>query len=173
MKIVIVGGVAGGATAAARLRRLNEQAEIVVFERSGYISYANCGLPYYIGGVISAPEALTLQTPESFFARPFPIDVQIARAAFFFTSEVPHARFVKDDLSARLNTFVYPSDKTESGRSFDDPFPIKGACGIPVCVECGIVGEKHHIRLFVGKPLSEREEFFRVIRRDEIIRVQP
>ena len=69
MKVVIVGGVAGGATAAARIRRLDEQAEIVVFERSGYISYANCGLPYYIGGVIEDASELTLQTPESFFAR--------------------------------------------------------------------------------------------------------
>ncbi len=69
MKVVIVGGVAGGATAAARIRRLDEQAEIIVFERSGYISYANCGLPYYIGGVIEDPEELTLQTPESFFSR--------------------------------------------------------------------------------------------------------
>ncbi len=69
MKVVIVGGVAGGATAAARIRRLDEQAEILVFERSGYISYANCGLPYYIGGVIEDPEDLTLQTPESFFSR--------------------------------------------------------------------------------------------------------
>lgn len=68
-KVVIVGGVAGGATAAARIRRLDEQAEIVVFERSGFISYANCGLPYYIGGVIEDPEDLTLQTPESFLSR--------------------------------------------------------------------------------------------------------
>ena len=69
MKVVIVGGVAGGATAAARLRRLDEKAEIVVFERSGYISYANCGLPYYIGGSIANPKALTLQTPGSFLSR--------------------------------------------------------------------------------------------------------
>src|SRR5574344_2342972 len=69
MKVVIVGGVAGGATAAARIHRLNEQAEIVVFERSGYISYANCGLPYYIGDVITDRSDLTLQTPESFFSR--------------------------------------------------------------------------------------------------------
>ena len=69
MKIVIVGGVAGGATAAARIRRLDEQAEIVVFERSGYISYANCGLPYYIGDVITDNSELTLQTPESFYSR--------------------------------------------------------------------------------------------------------
>ena len=76
MKVVIIGGVAGGATAAARLRRLDETAEIVVFERSGYVSYANCGLPYYIGGVIENPEALTLQTPESFFAR-FRVDMRV------------------------------------------------------------------------------------------------
>jgi len=76
MKVIIVGGVAGGATAAARLRRLDEQAEIVVFERSGYISYANCGLPYYIGGVIEDPKALTLQTPESFFSR-FRVDMRV------------------------------------------------------------------------------------------------
>ena len=69
MKVVIIGGVAGGATAAARLRRLDEQAEIIILERSGYISYANCGLPYYIGGEITDREALTLQTPASFWAR--------------------------------------------------------------------------------------------------------
>lgn len=76
MKVVIVGGVAGGATAAARIRRLDEHAQIVVFERSGYISYANCGLPYYIGGIIEDPEALTLQTPESFFSR-FRVDMKV------------------------------------------------------------------------------------------------
>ena len=76
MKVIIVGGVAGGATAAARIRRLNEHAEITVFERSGYISYANCGLPYYIGYVITDPEELTLQTPESFFKR-FRINMKI------------------------------------------------------------------------------------------------
>ena len=75
VKVVIVGGVAGGATAAARLRRLDEAAEIVVFERSGYISYANCGLPYYIGGTIADKSALTLQTPESFRAR-FNVDMR-------------------------------------------------------------------------------------------------
>ena len=69
MKVVIIGGVAGGATAAARIRRLDEQAEIVVFERSGFISYANCGLPYYIGGTIEDEKDLTLQTPDSFWKR--------------------------------------------------------------------------------------------------------
>ena len=76
MKVVIIGGVAGGATAAARLRRLNEEAEIVMLERSGYVSYANCGLPYYIGGTIQNEKALTLQTPES-FKRRFNVDVRV------------------------------------------------------------------------------------------------
>ena len=76
MKVIIVGGVAGGATAAARIRRLDEEAEIVVFERSGFVSYANCGLPYYIGGVITDQRELTLQTPQSFFSR-FRIDVRV------------------------------------------------------------------------------------------------
>ena len=76
MRVLIVGGVAGGATAAARIRRLDENAEITVFERSGYISYANCGLPYYIGDVITDPEELTLQTPESFFSR-FRINMKV------------------------------------------------------------------------------------------------
>ena len=76
MKVVIVGGVAGGATAAARLRRLDETAEIVVFERSGFITNANCGLPYYIGGVIEDEAELTLQTPESFYER-FRVQVKV------------------------------------------------------------------------------------------------
>lgn len=65
MKYLIVGGVAGGASTAARLRRLDESAEIIMFERGDYISYANCGLPYYIGEVIYEREKLFVQTPES------------------------------------------------------------------------------------------------------------
>ena len=80
MKVVIIGGVAGGATAAARIRRLDERAEIVMLERSGYISYANCGLPYYVGGVIADAGELTLQTPES-FRRRFHIDVRVRHEA--------------------------------------------------------------------------------------------
>ena len=76
MKVIIVGGVAGGASAAARLRRLDEKAEIIIFERSNYISYANCGLPYYIGGIIEDEGDLTLQTPDSFRSR-FRIDVRV------------------------------------------------------------------------------------------------
>ena len=76
MKVVIVGGVAGGATAAARLRRLDEKAEIIIFERTGYVSYANCGLPYYIGGAIEDFDDLTLQSPEGFKNR-YRIDVRV------------------------------------------------------------------------------------------------
>lgn len=80
MKILIIGGVAGGATAAARIRRLDEQAEIIVLERSGFVSYANCGLPYYVGGAIENKRALTLQTPESFRTR-FRVDVRVKNEA--------------------------------------------------------------------------------------------
>ena len=105
MKVIIVGGVAGGATAAARIRRLDERAEIVVFERSGFISYATCGLPYYIGGVIEDPDALTLQTPESFFRR------------FRIRMKVHHEV-----------TAIHPDRKTvtvknlESGESFEESY---------------------------------------------------
>lgn len=105
MKIVIIGGVAGGATAAARIRRLDEHAEIIIFERSGYISYANCGLPYYIGDVITDPEELTLQTPESFFSR------------FRIIMKVRHEV-----------TAIHPDKKTvsvknlETGEDFEEPY---------------------------------------------------
>ncbi|HOV80835.1 MAG TPA: FAD-dependent oxidoreductase, partial [Bacillota bacterium] len=75
-KIVIVGGVAGGATAAARLRRLDEFAEIIIFERGPHVSFANCGLPYYIGGVIEKKNSLLVQTPES-MRRRYNIDVRV------------------------------------------------------------------------------------------------
>ena len=76
MKVLIVGGVAGGAGTAARLRRNDEHAEIIMFEKGPYISFANCGLPYYIGGVITDKAKLQLQTPESFHAR-FDVDVRV------------------------------------------------------------------------------------------------
>lgn len=90
MKVVIVGGVAGGATAAARIRRLDEQADITVFEKSGFISYANCGLPYYIGGVISDKQHLTLQTPENFYRR-FQVKIKIHHEV---TAIFPHTKTV-------------------------------------------------------------------------------
>ncbi|MEA4994586.1 MAG: FAD-dependent oxidoreductase [Oscillibacter sp.] len=105
MKVVIIGGVAGGATAAARIRRLDEKAEIVVFERSGYVSYANCGLPYYVGGIIEDPEELTLQTPESFFAR-FRVDMRVRH-------EVTALHPERKTVTVR---------KLESGEEFEEPY---------------------------------------------------
>ena len=86
MKYVIIGGVAGGATAAARLRRIDEQAEIILLEKGKYISYANCGLPYYIGGVIAEREKLLVQTPASFGKR-FRIDVRVENEVIAIDSE--------------------------------------------------------------------------------------
>ena len=76
MTCVVIGGVAGGASAAARLRRLDEQAEIIVFERSGYVSFANCGLPYFLSGAIAERRSLLLQSPESLRAN-FDLDVRV------------------------------------------------------------------------------------------------
>ena len=86
MKVVIIGGVAGGASCAARLRRLNEDAEIIMLERGPYISFANCGLPYYVGKEISARENLLLQTPERFKAR-FNIDARVYNEALSINRE--------------------------------------------------------------------------------------
>lgn len=114
MKILIIGGVAGGATAAARLRRLSEDAEIVVIERSGYVSYANCGLPYYIGGTIRSKDALTLQTPESFYER-FRIDVRVREEA------------VKIDTAAKTVTIRRISDGTVYTEVYDKLILSPGA----------------------------------------------
>ena len=89
MKIVIVGGVAGGMSAATRLRRLNEDAEIIVLEKSGHVSYANCGLPYFVGGVIEEEDSLLLQTPESLHSR-FRLDVRVHTEALSIDSANKH-----------------------------------------------------------------------------------
>lgn len=147
MKVVIIGGVAGGATAAARIRRLDEHAEIIVFERSGYVSYANCGLPYYIGGVIRDAGELTLQTPESFWDR-FRIIMKI-----------------KHEVTA-----IHPERKTvtvrelETGRIFEESYdklllspgakPIKPAPsgeGADSLFTLRTVGDTLRIRQFVEK----------------------
>ena len=105
MKVVIVGGVAGGASAAARLRRLDEKAEILVFERSGHVSYANCGLPYYIGGVITDQKSLTLQTPESFWNR-FRIRVKVRHEVVAIHPQ-EHVVQVRDLVTGREFTETY------------------------------------------------------------------
>ena len=86
MKIVIIGGVAGGMSAAARLRRLDEKSDIVVIEKSGYVSFANCGLPYYIGGVIEEKENLLLETPYTLKEK-FNLDVRVKSEAVSINRE--------------------------------------------------------------------------------------
>ena len=99
MRVVIIGGVAGGMSAATRLRRLDESAEIIVLERSGHVSYANCGLPYYIGGVISDENKLYLQTPDSLHKR-FRLDVRVNHEVIDISSE-KKAVIVRDLLSTQ------------------------------------------------------------------------
>jgi len=114
MKTVIVGGVAGGMSAATRLRRLDESAEIVVFERSGHVSFANCGLPYYVGGVITDRGSLLLQTPASLKAR-FGLDVRV-------NSEV-----VAIDRSAKTVTVTNFADGRSYTESYDALILAPGA----------------------------------------------
>lgn len=114
MKVIIVGGVAGGATAAARLRRLDESAEIIMIERSGYVSYANCGLPYYIGGTITDRSKLTLQTPQSFRNR-FDIDARVRQEV------------VSIDRAARTVTIRRLDDGTEYVEGYDKLILSPGA----------------------------------------------
>ncbi|MBN9303360.1 MULTISPECIES: DsrE/DsrF/DrsH-like family protein [Dysgonomonas] len=104
MKILIIGGVAGGATAAARLRRMDENAQIILFERGEYVSYANCGLPYYIGGTISERDRLFVQTVDGFINR-FNIDIRVR-------SEV--TSFDLKDKTVKVHDIAANRDYTES-----------------------------------------------------------
>ena len=106
MKVLIVGGVAGGMSAATRLRRLKEDAEIIIFEQGPHVSYANCGLPYHIGEVIEAEESLLLQTPESLHAR-FNLDVRV------------NNRVTKIDRESKQVTVANLKDNTEYQESYD------------------------------------------------------
>ncbi len=105
MKIIIIGGVAGGATTAARLRREDENSEIIMFERGEYISYANCGLPYYIGGVIKERDNLFVQTPEAFFKR-FKVDVRVFNEVISIMPEVNEVK-VKNLRTGEIYTESY------------------------------------------------------------------
>lgn len=107
LKVVIVGGVAGGASAAARLRRLNEEAEIILFEKGEYISFANCGLPYYIGEVIKEKDKLVVQTPETMKQR-FNIDVRINSEV---TRVIPDKKVVEVYNSLEDRTYTETYDK--------------------------------------------------------------
>jgi NADPH-dependent 2,4-dienoyl-CoA reductase/sulfur reductase-like enzyme/rhodanese-related sulfurtransferase len=105
MKIVIIGGVAGGMSAATRLRRLNADAEIVVLEKSSHVSYANCGLPYFVGGVIEEEQSLLLQTPESLHAR-FRLDVRVRSEAIAIDPQLKSVR-VRDLATGHEYTLSY------------------------------------------------------------------
>lgn len=103
--IVIIGGVAGGMSAATRLRRLDNTAEIVVLEKSGYVSYANCGLPYFVGGVIEEEENLLLQTPESLHDR-FRLDVRVNSEVISINRANKSVK-VKNLISGEINDVAY------------------------------------------------------------------
>jgi NADPH-dependent 2,4-dienoyl-CoA reductase/sulfur reductase-like enzyme/rhodanese-related sulfurtransferase len=104
-KVVIIGGVAGGMSAATRLRRLDNDAEITVIEKSGYVSYANCGLPYFVGGVIEEEDNLLLQTPESLHAR-FCLDVRINTEALSIDRSAKQL-FIKNVLTGAESAIDY------------------------------------------------------------------
>ena len=104
MRYLIVGGVAGGATAAARIRRIDEEAEIIMFEKGMYISYANCGLPYYIGGTIAEREKLFLQTPASFGGR-FNIDVRVENEVLSIDTKAGSVKVRNSDGSEYIESY--------------------------------------------------------------------
>lgn len=104
MKHVIIGGVAGGATAAARIRRIDDFAEIILLEKGNYISYANCGLPYYIGGTIGERERLFLQTPGSFGGR-FKVDVRIGNEVIAIDTEAKKVTVRRADGSDYVESY--------------------------------------------------------------------
>ena len=105
MRVVIVGGVAGGMSTAARLRRLDNDAEIIVLEKTGHVSYANCGLPYFVGGVIEDESSLLLQTPTSLYER-FRIDVRTNHEALRVDRD-RQVLVVKDLLTERAEELAY------------------------------------------------------------------
>lgn len=122
-RIVIIGGVAGGMSAATRLRRLDESAEIIVLEKSGFVSYANCGLPYYIGGVISKEQDLLLQTPESLNRR-FNLDVRVNSEATAIDS-VAKSVLVRKNLTGEIYSLEYDKLVLSPGATPVVP-PIEG-----------------------------------------------
>jgi len=121
--IVVIGGVAGGMSAATRLRRLDANAEIIVLEKSGFVSYANCGLPYYVGGVIEDESALLLQTPESLFSR-FRLDVRVSTEALSIDSVKKIVR-VKNLATDEIYELIYDKLVLSPGASAVVP-PIPG-----------------------------------------------
>lgn len=131
MKIVIVGGVAGGMSAATRARRLDESAEITVYEQGPYVSFANCGLPYFVGGTIAKRDALLLQTPESLWSR-FRIDVRV------------HSRVVSVDPASKTVTVVNVTTGDTTHDSYDVLILSTGAA--PRAVDIPGIERAHTLR---------------------------
>ncbi|MHB1089250.1 MAG: FAD-dependent oxidoreductase [Acidimicrobiales bacterium] len=123
MKVIIIGGVAGGMSTATRLRRLMDDAEIVVYEKSGFVSYANCGLPYFVGGVIEDEASLLLQTPTSLYER-FRIDVRVNHEVTSINAE-ERTVTVTDRTTGRGETTTYDVLVLSPGASAVVP-PIEG-----------------------------------------------
>lgn len=156
MKVIIIGGVAGGASCAARLRRLNEEAKITIYERTGYISYANCGLPYYIGDVIKDKNNLTIQTPKSFNKR-FNIDVKVKHEVIkidilnkqvlvkdLLTENTFYDTYDKLVLScgakAKLPPFYKESSNVFTVRTVEDTYKIKEFIDVKKPLRATIIG---------------------------------
>jgi NADPH-dependent 2,4-dienoyl-CoA reductase/sulfur reductase-like enzyme len=152
MKILIVGGVAGGASAAARLRRLDEQAEIILFEKGNYISYANCGLPYYIGDVIQEKDKLLVQTPEAMRSR-FNLDVRV-NSEVLSIDRVKHEVTVKDHSNGNEYTENYDKLILSPGAEPKKP-PVEGL-DLPEVFTLRNIPDTYKIRDFVdnNKPKS-------------------
>lgn len=129
MRILIIGGVAGGATTAARLRRIDEDAEIIIFERGRHISYANCGLPYYIGGVIEERDRLFVQTPESFLAN-YRLDVRIRHEVTAIDPEKKQISVRDLDTGTETEEFYDKLVLSPGAEPFKPPIPGIGTDGI-------------------------------------------
>lgn len=152
MKVLIVGGVAGGASAAARLRRIDEKAEIILFEKGEYISYANCGLPYYIGDVIKAKEKLLVQTPEAMHQR-FNIDVRIMQEVVRIDRKVKSVE-VKNHKTGVTYQETYDKLILSPGAEPKRP-PMEGL-DLPGVFTLRTVPDTHQIKEFVDQRQPKR-----------------
>ncbi len=152
MKVLIVGGVAGGASAAARLRRINEKAEIVLFEKGEYISYANCGLPYYIGDVIKAKDKLLVQTPEAMRQR-FNIDVRVMQEV---TKIDRTSKTVEVKNHSTGATYSESYDKLILSPGAEPKRPPMEGLDLPGVFTLRTVPDTHQIREFVDQRQPKR-----------------
>ena len=146
-KVLIIGGVAGGASAAARLRRLDENADIILFERGEYISFANCGLPYYIGGEIKEKSKLTLQTPESFHER-FRVDVRIKSEVVSIDRAAKTVTVRKTDTD---ETYAENYDKLILSMGAEPIKPPIAGIDIPKVFTLRNIPDTYKIKDYIGK----------------------